>query len=223
MPGSNPSPGGTSPGDSGNGPGSTSPSTPPADGAAPGPATPPAQTTYPEVGVFRITSLSPNRVALGGGNLVTVTGVALPSDPTVRIGSSATGQVVSSSTTTLVFRTPARLAGSYDVTVSAPDGRATVLSNALTYVDTAAGPPAPGATTPTTPPGTTPPGTTPPVTSPPGSTPPDEETGTEPAPGRAPAVVTGPGGERLVRSDRFRPLGGLWSLNCSASCAGAAI
>ncbi|RZU33493.1 S8 family serine peptidase [Blastococcus saxobsidens] len=196
----------------GTGPGTTDPGTT-------APATPPASTTYPEVGPFRITSLSPNRVDTAGGTLVTITGRALPSVPTVRIGASATATVVRSTVDTLVVRVPARTAGSYDVTITARDGRASVLSNALTYADAVGSGPEP-----TTPPGGSTPGGSSPDGSPPGGTSPG---GTSPGgstpPAAAPVVRTGPGGERLVRSDRFSRLGSIWSLNCSASCTGVAI
>ena len=93
----------------------------------------PGTTTYPQVGAFRIMTLSPNVVDTGGGTTVTITGRALPTTPTVRIGGTATGTIVTASTTRVTFRVPARTAGVYDVTVFAPDGRSTVLSNALTY------------------------------------------------------------------------------------------
>ena len=91
--------------------------------------------TYPGVGPFSITGMSPIRVATAGGTLVTITGDALPLDPQVRIGATAAAEVVSSTTTRLVFRTPARVAGAYDVHVFARDGRTSVLADALTYTD----------------------------------------------------------------------------------------
>ncbi|WP_422678149.1 IPT/TIG domain-containing protein [Blastococcus brunescens] len=104
-------------------------------------------------------------VDVEGGTVVTIDGLALPADPTVRIGSTATATVVRATTTRLTFRVPARVAGVYDVSVFAPDGRSTVLSNALTYAsgvgttpdDGTAGSPDDG--TGATPPGSTAPGT----------------------------------------------------------------
>ncbi|TFV51994.1 S8 family serine peptidase [Blastococcus sp. TF02A_35] len=239
TPGTQPgtSPGGTSPG--GTSPGGSTPSTPAPGGTTPGtsPGTSPGGTaptapgtkTYPEVSDFRITSLSPDVVATSGGSLVTVTGLALPSMPTVRIGATATATVVQSSATRLVFRVPARVAGTYDVSVHARDGRSAVLDDALTYTETVGT--APGGTTPTSPaaggtsPGTgTTPGTSP-GTSPGGSTPGGSTPGgTSPGTGTPPAAgAEGPSGERLVRSDRFRALGHVWSQNCSVSCTGVAI
>ena len=211
-----PTPDGSTP----DGTGSPAPDGTDPDGTDPGatdPTTPPDSTTYPEVGVFRITSLSPNRVDTAGGTLVTITGRALPADPTVRIGSSATATVVRSTADQVVVRVPARIAGTYDVTISARDGRASVLSNALTYADdVGAGPeetpagPAPDGSTPG---GSVPDGSTPDGSTPDGSTP----------PAASPVVRTGPSGERLVRSDRFSRLGSIWAVNCSASCTGVAI
>ncbi|CCG05484.1 S8 family serine peptidase [Blastococcus saxobsidens] len=230
TPGTTP-PGGTSPG--GPAPGGTapSPSTPgPTPGTtAPGGTSPgttpsaPRTTTYPEVGPFGIASLSPNVVDTAGGTLVTITGRALPSLPTVRVGTSATATVVRSSTTSLVVRVPARTAGTYDVTVHARDGRSTVLTAALTYAVAVGSDPSGS-----TPGGTTPGGTAPAPSSPAPSSPaPSAPGGSTPDGGTAPdvpaAVRTGPHGERLVRSDRFSALGSIWSVNCSASCTGVAI
>jgi serine protease len=227
-------PGATTPGTTT--PGTTTPATPTPGSTTPGTTTPgtttpdsttpgtpvPGTTTYPGVGVFRITSLSPNVVDSAGGTVVTINGLALPANPTVRIGATTTATIVTATTTRLTFRVPARIAGRYDVSVFAPDGRSTVLSNALTYADAVGSGPAvttPGATTPggTTPGGTTPGGGTPGTT--PGATP---GTGTTPSTG--PVVRSGPAGERLVRSTRFaalRPT--VWSMNCSSSCTGVAI
>ncbi|WP_157943887.1 IPT/TIG domain-containing protein [Blastococcus atacamensis] len=211
-------PGPTTPAPTAPAPGTPEPGAETPEGSAPASPAVPGTTTYPEVSAFRITSLSPNVVDTAGGTLVTVSGLALPIAPTVRIGQTATADVVQSTTTRLVFRVPARVAGPYDVSVYAQDGRSAVLSNALTYVEevgsgpgtTTPAPPAPedGSSGPTTP------------DTPPGGTSPDD-TSTPPA--AAPTVRTGSSGERLVRSDRFSALGSIWSLNCSASCTGVAI
>ncbi|SOC51639.1 IPT/TIG domain-containing protein [Blastococcus aggregatus] len=216
-----PAPGTPTPGTPapGTGPGGSSPapSTPPGPGGGTTPSAPGNDTTtYPSVGDFRITSLSPNAVAVGGGTVVTITGTALPVGARVRIGASAEAAVVSASTTRLQFRTPARVAGVHDVTVFAPDGRTTVLAGALTYLADA---PSGGGTAPGTPPGggTSPaPGTVPPPSGP-GTTPADPGTGS------GPVERTGPHGERLVRSATFSALRGIWSIECSASCTGVAI
>ncbi|MFD2092946.1 S8 family serine peptidase [Blastococcus deserti] len=220
--------GGTSP-DPGSGtptPGTSTPATPAPDAPVPG------TTTYPRVGTFRITSLTPNVVDVAGGTLVTITGEALPDDPTVRIGGTSTGTVVTASATRVTFRVPARVAGTYDVSVFAPDGRSTVLSNALTYA-AEVGSPTPGGDggTPddggSTPDGTSPGGTTPdsgPGGTPPGgSTPDDGASDDGPAPGTEPVVRSGPAGERLVRSAKFGGLRAIWSMDCSSSCTGVAI
>lgn len=217
---------GTPPGGSTPTPGTPpAPTTPPTGGGttpgAPGSDT----TTYPSVGAFRITSLSPNAVSVDGGTLVTVTGIALPASPQVLIGGTARATVVSASTTRVQFRVPARVAGSYDVAVFAPDGRSTVLPTALTY--RADAPPAGSSPAPGTPPGgTTPaPGTPPGGTTPAPGTPPGSGTTPPPVgtPGTGPVERTGPSGERLVRSATFSALRGIWSVDCSASCTGVAI
>jgi serine protease len=220
---------GTSPG-SGSTPGTTTPGTTTPGTTTPAPGstapTPATTTTYPSVGVFRITSLSPNVVTTAGGTLVTVRGEALPTNPTVLIGGTLRASVINSSPTRVSFRVPARIAGSYDVSIVARDGRSTVLSKALTYAASVGGTtPADGSgSTPggTAPGGTTPGGTAPGGTSPGGSTP----GGTSPGgstPGTAPVVRDSPTGERLVRSARFDGLRSIWSLDCSSSCTGVAI
>jgi hypothetical protein len=129
------------------------------------------------------------------------------------------------------FRVPARVAGDYDVSVYAPDGRSTVLSNALTYAEVVGEAPAGGddGTPGDTPSGTAPDGTTPDGSTPDGPTPDD---GTAPGgstpddgttPDTGPIVRTGPAGERLVRSAKFDALRSIWSLDCSSSCTGVAI
>ncbi|MCF6509217.1 hypothetical protein E9549_17675, partial [Blastococcus sp. MG754426] len=220
-----PSPGGTAPGGPGEGTTTPTPGTPGTTapgGTEPDTAPSPSRTTtYPEVGAFRITSLSPNLVDSAGGTLVTITGLSLPSTPTVRIGSSATATVVHSSATSLSVRVPARAAGTYDVSVLARDGRSTVLAGALTYADATADDPSgstPGGTAPA--PGTPAPGTPAPGTP---SNPAPGTPGVGTGPDAAPAVRTGPHGERLVRSDRFAALGGIWSVGCASSCTGVAL
>jgi hypothetical protein len=64
----------------------------------------------------------------------------------VRVGATATADVLLSTTELLVFRTPARVPGTYDVTISR-FGRTSVLVDALVYV-------APGESGGATPPGT---------------------------------------------------------------------
>lgn len=184
--------------------------------STPAPSTPGDDTTtYPSVGAFGITSLSPDTVSVDGGTLVTVTGTALPARPQILIGGTARAVVVTESATRVQFRVPARTAGVYDVTVFAPDGRSTVLAGGLTY--RAAVPPTEG--TPGT--GTTPPG---------GDTTPGTTAPTTPAPGpgtrgseSGPVVRTGPSGERLVRSATFSALRGIWSVDCASSCTGVVI
>ncbi len=230
-----PTPGGTTPG--GTAPGSTPPGSTPPGSTSPGSGTTPGgMTTYPEVGPFRVTSISPTQVPAAGGTTVTVTGQALPEGARVRVGDSAAATVVSSSATRLVFRTPARVAGTYDVHLFAPDDTAQVLTGALQYLPASAGSTPPGAGGGIAPPptgggtdpgtgGTTPPGTTPPGTTPPGTTPGPGTGGTAPGGGSAgPSEVTGPHGERLVRTSRYTGLGaGFWQLDCSSSCAGTAL
>jgi hypothetical protein len=199
--------------------------------------------TFPGSGPFGITSMSPATVDVAGGTVVTISGTALPANPRVRVGDSATATVVTSSATGLTFRAPARVAGTYDVHVFATDGTEDVLTAALTYVEGAgAGSPGtgtPGTGTPGTgTPGTGTPGTpgTPGTGTGTGGTGPGAGSGgsgTDPGSGSGgpggsgapagPVVATGPGGERLVRTTKFAALGAIWSMDCSSSCGGVAI
>ncbi|MGY1710863.1 S8 family serine peptidase [Geodermatophilus sp. SYSU D00758] len=227
--GSSPAPGGSAPapGSSTPTPGSSTPTpggatptpggrTPAPDGSTPAPGgsipAPSGGTapdlggvkTYPQVGPFRLTSISPTRVSTAGGTRVVVTGEAIPAGARVRVGSTAQATVLSASTTSLSFTTPARVAGGYDVFVFAPDGTSTVLTAGLTYLDVTGGPdapaPAPGGAAPA-------PGT-------PGD-------GQEPAAGTGGSAVTGPNGERLLPSARFAALGtAIWRVDCSSTCGG---
>jgi hypothetical protein len=178
--------------------------------------------TFPGVGPFGITSLSPATVDSAGGTLVTITGTALPADPRVRVGTSAAAVVVSASSTTLVFRAPARVAGVYDVHVFATDGTTSALEAALTYVDGA------GAGAPGTGDGTGD-GTGGDGTGDSGSGTGGSGSGGSGGSGdgsgeaAGPVVATGPAGQRLVRTAKFAALGSIWSMDCSTSCSGVAI
>ncbi|WP_369256267.1 S8 family serine peptidase [Geodermatophilus amargosae] len=200
-------------------PGTTTPGTPTPGTPTPGTTTPTpvdgGQQTYPGTGTFRITSISPVRVSVAGGTEVRVTGLALPSGARVLVGSTGAATVVRSSATEVVFRAPARVAGRYDVTVFALDGRSEVLRSVLEYVAAPTG----GGTTPT--PGTG--GPTPPPSPGAGGTPTPGggSGGAAPTP---PSEVTGPGSLRLVRSDRWAAVpASVWSLDCSSSCRGVVL
>ncbi|MGY1829170.1 S8 family serine peptidase [Geodermatophilus sp. SYSU D01180] len=210
-----PAPGTPTPGPSAPGSGTPAPTAPVPGAPAPDLG---GRTDYPRVGPFRLTSVSPTRVSTAGGTRVVVTGEAIPAGARVRIGATTAATVTAVSATGLSFTTPARVAGSYDVWVFAPDGTSTVLTAGLTYVDAASAPTQPG-TGPQ--PGTgTPPGATQPGATQPGA-------GTPPGTAQPPAadpVVTGPHGERLVRTARFAALGtAVWAVDCTRSCSGLAI
>ncbi|MDP9458845.1 MAG: S8 family serine peptidase [Actinomycetota bacterium] len=186
--------------------------------------------SYPGVGPFSITSISPTRVLVAGGTLVTITGNALRLDPSVRIGDAAAASLVRSSTGELVFRVPARVEGSYDVHVFARDGQDWTLTAALTYVAEGAadgdsgesgdGPDGSGGFDGTGPDGSGDAG---------GSDGSDGSDGSGDGSDEAegvtagPTVRTGPAGERLVRTKKFAALGSIWSTDCSVSCTGVAI
>lgn len=230
-----PTPPGPSPTEPGGG---TTPS-PTSPGSTPPPTGPTAPDTklYDRVGAFGITSSTPTRVGLAGGELITVRGTALEAGLSVRVGSTALAHVVVSDPTTLVFAAPARGAGTYDVTIFR-DGRTSVLPAALTYSDAGAGsgpaapPQDPGPTPPpatTSPADPTPaPGGTPAPAPSPSPTPPPTPSPT-PAPTPAPGgstdpapsgTRTGPNGERLVRTAALTGLRDLWRVSCPTSCTG---
>jgi subtilisin family serine protease len=97
-------------------------------------------TTYPGTGAFGITSLTPNVVSTAGGDLVTLTGTALPTGVSVLVGGAPVTVLPGGSTTELVFRTNPSVAGRYDVAVYAVPGTASqILSGALTVQSAAGG------------------------------------------------------------------------------------
>ena len=151
---------------------------------------------------------------------MTIPGAALPADPRVRIGGSATATVVRSSAAQVVVRVPARAAGVYDVHVFAPDGRHSVLTAALTYTAPTGG---------TAPGGSTPDGSggSGAGDSSPGTGGGDAGSGTDGSAGAGGGssadVRTGPGGLRLVRSAVFSGLRTVWATDCSASCRGVRV
>lgn len=143
----------------------------------------------------------------------------------VRVGPAGTADGVVSASNGLTFRTPALVAGTYDVTIY-KNGRFSILPGALTYAAPGtSGPTAPGSTpapssssnptgTPTTPAG----GGSIPSSSPtPGADPPPGGGTTPTTPN---AIRTGPNGEHLVRNDALAALTGLWALNCTTTCTG---
>jgi subtilisin family serine protease len=184
--------------------GSTTRTNPAASSSTAGPTTPGpgGSRTYPGVGPFGLTSISPARVSTAGGTYVTITGTAVPSGARVRIGLTASAPVSTVSATRVVFTTPALVAGTYDVYVFAPDGTSSVLTGGLQYLDTS--------------------GT--PGTSAASSTASSTSAGSSSSAAAAPSWVTGPHGERLVRSALFAALGKtIWKVGCSSSCSGIAV
>lgn len=200
APGGGTDPGSTDPG--GTDPGSTDPGTPgPGD---PGPR-PPAPSTapvpgggsgpsvtdeklYDAVGAFEVTSIGPVHVGVAGGDVVRIRGRALEAGVGVRVGATGTGDVLLADSASVVFVTPPRVAGVYDVTVY-KNGRSSVLPGALVYGDGGSTPSDPGDSG--TGPGGTDPGTGGPAATPaPGATP--TPGGTGPG-GGAPTDPSGPG------------------------------
>jgi serine protease len=142
-------------------------------------------------------------VSVDGGTRVTITGSAIPANAQVRIGLTTPAVVSTVSTTRLVFTTPALVAGSYDVYVSIPGGsQSSVLTGGLTYLMNSSAPSSSAASTT--------------ASGAPGST--------ATAGPATPTWVTGPHGERLVRSALFGSLGpSIWKVNCASSCSGLAV
>lgn len=90
--------------------------------------------------MFGITSLTPNVVSTAGGDLVSLTGSALPTGVSVLVGGAPVTVLPGNSTSQLVFRTNPSAAGRYDVAVYAVPGTASqVLSGALTVQSAAGG------------------------------------------------------------------------------------
>jgi subtilisin family serine protease len=163
---------------------------------------PGGSSTYPPTGAFGLTSITPTRVSVDGGTRVTITGSAIPANAQVRIGLTTPAVVSTVSTTRLVFTTPALVAGSYDVYVSIPGGsQSSVLTGGLTYLANSSAPSSSAASTTA-------------------SSAPSSTATAGPA---TPTWVTGPHGERLVRSALFGSLGSsIWKVNCASSCSGLA-
>lgn len=205
---------------------------------------------YDEVGAFKVTSSTPVKVSASGGAKITVTGNALETGMSARIGAMTPVDVVTSSSSKLVFVVPKMVAGTFDVTIF-KNGKMSVLPDALilTSDDPSVKPETPGADTPGgsnpgggTNPGTTQPGTDPtpkptdgngnggptpkpedpaPAPSTPNPNPgPSEQPGNPSTPTGPSATKTGPNGQKLVRNDSYSSLSGLWSLQCSDGCSG---
>jgi hypothetical protein len=187
-----------------------------------------------------------------GGDLVVITGSNIPGDVQVRIGDSGLAPILgassSASGSALLIRTPALVAGSYDVTVY--DASHSVgLHNALTYIDPGTGDPGTGdpgtgdpgtgnpgtqpTSNPTSPsnPGTgnpTNPGpsnpttnpTTTPTTNP--TSPPGDGSNPPPSGGNR---ITGRYGESLVDDATMSGLlgAGVWNSSCRTSCTGTQV
>ncbi len=224
------------PGGTGTGPSAPPPPdvpTPAPDASTPAPSDGGRQ-TYPGTGTFGITSISPVRVSVAGGTEVRVTGTALPAGARVLVGTSGAAPVVRAGSDALVFRTPARVAGRYDVSVFAPDGRVEVLAAVLEYVAAAGGGsggeggPDGSAPTPAPTPAPVPAPAPAPVPAP--APAPSPVPAPAPAPGgggagpAGPDVVPGPGGLRLVRSARWDAVpASVWTTDCSSSCRGVVL
>ncbi|PZA21224.1 IPT/TIG domain-containing protein, partial [Modestobacter versicolor] len=201
--------------------------TPPGGSGSPGTGdsgTPgaPVVVTYPEVGPFGITSISPAVVGTAGGTQVTITGTNVPDGVRVRIGDSRAATVVRSSSTSVVFVAPAVVAGVYDVHVFDATATSTVvLTDALTYVEAASGGSTPGSGAGAAPGTGSGGGSTPGPGTGSGGSSPGTGAGGGSAGGVPPVTTVGPQGQRLVRSAAFGSLGAsFWTVDCSTSCRG---
>ncbi|MGY1748803.1 S8 family serine peptidase [Modestobacter sp. SYSU DS0511] len=178
------------------------PSSPTTSAAAPSSPADGGSNEYPPTGPFGLTSISPARVSTDGGTSVTITGSAIPDGALVVIGGSRSAVVTSVSATRLVFTAPALAAGTYDVTVYAPDRvTSATLPEGLAAVAGDSGGAAPTSA---------------------GSTPTATATPTSGA--ARPTEVAGPHGMRLVRSSLLASLAPrIWQVNCSSACSGMAV
>ncbi|MFD0485479.1 S8 family serine peptidase [Kineococcus sp. GCM10028916] len=221
----------TSPAPSVSSPTTTSPTTTAPTAGAPTPApsasSTPTTTTFPGTGRFVVTSLSPATVSTAGGTMVTIQGTDLDQVGAVRIGDAVTAEIVNAYPTQLQVRVPARIAGRYDVTLfqrgSADLNNASVLPQALTYVDA-------DGNAPTTAP-TSAPASPSPSSSATSSTPvPSASSSSPTTPGSSPSATSSPtpsatrtrGTLTLVRrTDLGNPARVFATGACETSCAGA--
>lgn len=185
---------------------------------APAP-TPGGSSQFPEVGDYRVTGMSPVRVPVTGGTTVTVTGQGFDANTEVHIGGVA-ASYLSSSATRLVVRTPARVAGTYDVIIH-QGIRESTLTRAMTYYAVSSGAPSASATSAPTSsapapggPSATPTGgaTTSPATAPSASS--------STTPSALPTQRTGPNGERLRSTPFMDGVGDVWRASCTGTCSG---
>ncbi|WP_346619269.1 S8 family serine peptidase [Blastococcus montanus] len=209
------SPAPASPAPSAPAPSSPAPSSPAPSAPAPSAPAPSApqpvtggEKSFPSVGAYRITSVSPSVVSASGGTRVRISGSGFESGVRVRVGTSTAVRIVGLSGTEIVFESPQLMAGVYDVHVFAPDRTETVLDDALTLVTVASAPSAPAPSAPA-------PGADPVVDAPGGAAPPA---------GSSDGTVRGPRGERLLPSARFSALAGsIWTVDCTSGCSGLSI
>ncbi|NJC70946.1 hypothetical protein HC031_14655, partial [Planosporangium thailandense] len=83
-----------------------------------------------------VTGLSVSSVSIFGGTTVTLTGANFIGSTAVRVGGTGAGGVRVLSPTSLTFVTPAKVAGTVDVTVTTPYGTSTISSaDKLTYLN----------------------------------------------------------------------------------------
>jgi len=90
-----------------------------------------------------LTGISPTNGSTAGGLAVTLTGFNLTGATRVTFGGTLATSLSVTSSTSATVTTPARAAGTVDVTITSPDGSAT-LNNAFTFVAPPPPPPAPG-------------------------------------------------------------------------------
>lgn len=179
-------------------------------GLPPAPIAPSGRQDYPSVGDLAITSMTPTRVPAAGGTKVVVTGANIPAGAKVRLGLSTVAATVSGNQVT--FTTPARPAGTIDVTLYA-SGRSSTLDKALTFyaADGSVPPPSPGPAPVVAPA----PKASAPVPSAPKAT---------PAPVVQPSQTTDPDGGRLVFDPELSAaLEGVWTTTCATTCSGVQV
>ena len=92
--------------------------------------------TYTEPPPPTLTSVEPDKDVVAGGATVKILGENFQAGATVTIGGKAASNVIFVSPTELTVDVPAGVAGSADVVVTNPDGKADTLAGGFTYIET---------------------------------------------------------------------------------------
>src|SRR5581483_3814116 len=102
--------------------------------ATPTPVPLPAATEPPQVGSIQLRALTPGVVTAGASVQVALKGSGFDDLATISMGDDDVTDVSYNGSDTLTFNLPSLAAGTYDVTVTEPDGRTATLPHALTVL-----------------------------------------------------------------------------------------